>query len=226
VPDAVAPAPATGAHTSGDAGSGDATGRDPGTGADPGTAAIAAAGGTSTQAAAPTGPAAPANQPAAPPPPVAGQLAQQVAVFRGAPDGTHSMTVVLRPDNLGPVQVQVTPDKGVVDLTLRGAHDQGRDALLQALPDLRRDLQSAGLTCSRLDVDRDTGGSGTQQQSAQQHSAQQQAAQQQAGGDPRGQGSRNEPPAPRAWVRSPVPADRSTAISASSTSTSAVDVLA
>jgi flagellar hook-length control protein FliK len=145
-----------------------------------------------------------------------------VAVLRGGPDGTHSMTVVLRPDNLGPVQVQVTLDNGVVDLTLRGAHDHGRDALLQALPDLRRDLQSAGLTCSRLDVDRDTGGSWT----AQQQSSQQQAAQQQAGGDQRGPAPRSEPATTRAWVRSPGPIDRSTAVTTSSTTSSVVDVLA
>jgi len=120
----------------------------------------------------------------------------------------------------------VTLDNGVVDLTLRGAHDQGRDALLQALPDLRRDLQSAGLTCSRLDVDRDTGGSWTQQQSAQQQSAQQQSAQQQAGGDHRSQGPRSDPAATRSWARSPGPVDRSTALTTSSTSTSVVDVLA
>jgi flagellar hook-length control protein FliK len=145
----------------------------------------------------------------------------QVAVFRGAPDGTHSMTVVLRPENLGPVQLQVTLDKGVLDLSLRGAHDQGRDALLQALPELRRDLQAAGLTCSRLDVDRDTGGSWTQQQSAQQ-----QSAQQQAGGDPGGQGARGEPAATRPWVRSAEPIDRRTAVAVSSTTSSGVDVLA
>ena len=36
--------------------------------------------------------------------------------------------------------------KGAVDLTLRGAHEQGRAALLDALPDLRRDLEAAGLS--------------------------------------------------------------------------------
>ena len=69
------------------------------------------------------------------------------------------MTLVLTPENLGPVEVSVTLTKGTVDLTLRGAHDMGRAALLDGLPDLRRDLESAGLTCSRLEVDRDTGGS-------------------------------------------------------------------
>ena len=59
------------------------------------------------------------------------------------------MTLVLTPDTLGPVEVQVTLQKGTVDLTLRGAHEHGRAALLDALPDLRRDLEAAGLTTSR-----------------------------------------------------------------------------
>jgi flagellar hook-length control protein FliK len=164
--------------------------------------------------AAPVAAAAPA--PAAPP--VAGHLAPHVAVLRGGPDGTSTLTVVLRPENLGPVQVQVTLDNGVVDLTLRGAHQHGRDALLQALPDLRRDLEAAGLSCSRLDVDRDTGGSWT----AQHHSAQREA-QQQAGGDPRGQTGRGEP-APRPWARAADPGERRSAVPTASTS--ALDVLA
>jgi len=95
----------------------------------------------------------------APAPPVGSQIARQVAVLRGGPDGAQTMTLVLSPENLGPVEVSVTLSKGTVDLTLRGAHDMGRAALLDGLPDLRRDLESAGLTCSRLEVDRDTGGS-------------------------------------------------------------------
>jgi flagellar hook-length control protein FliK len=86
--------------------------------------------------------------------PVAGQLARSVAVLRGGPDGAHTMTVVLTPEALGPVEVSVTLSQGTVELTLRGAHDHGRAALVDALPDLRRDLEAAGLTCSRVDVDR------------------------------------------------------------------------
>jgi hypothetical protein len=123
------------------------------------------------------------------PPPVAAQLLRPVTLLRGGPDGTHSMTVVLTPETLGPVQVQVTLDRGTVDLQLRGAHEHGRTALMAALPELRRDLESAGLTCSRLDVDRDTGGSWT----AQQH------PQGDGGGRP-GQGETR----PRGWAR---PAD-------------------
>jgi flagellar hook-length control protein FliK len=170
---------------------------------------------TPVAAAAPT---AATATPAPPTPPIAGQLVQPVAVLRGGPDGTHTLTVVLRPETLGPVQVQVTLDKGVVDLTLRGAHQHGREALLQALPDLRRDLEAAGLSCSRLDVDRDTGGAWT----ASQQSAQREA-QQQAGGGARGQADRGEP-APRPWARAADPAQRHAAVA--SASTSALDVLA
>jgi flagellar hook-length control protein FliK len=132
------------------------------------------------QAAAPT--AAAAAAPAPPPPPVATQLVQQVAVLAGGPDGTHSLTVVLHPDSLGPVQVQVTLSQGTIDLSMRGAHEQGRAALMGALPDLRRDLEAAGLTCSNVGVDVDTGGSWSAQGgSAGQQAAQQQAAQQWTG---------------------------------------------
>jgi flagellar hook-length control protein FliK len=116
---------------------------------------------------------------------VGSQVARHVAVLRGGPDGTQTMTLVLNPENLGPVEVSVTLTQGTVDLTLRGAHELGRAALLDGLPDLRRDLEGAGLNCSRLEVDRDTGGSWLAR-----HSAQQQADQQsfgQRGGQDRGQ---------------------------------------
>jgi flagellar hook-length control protein FliK len=109
-----------------------------------------------------------ASSTTAPAPPVGSQIARHVAVLRGGPDGAQTMTLVLDPENLGPVEVSVTLSKGTVDLTLRGAHDMGRAALLDGLPDLRRDLESAGLTCSRLEVDRDTGGSWLARHSAQQ----------------------------------------------------------
>jgi flagellar hook-length control protein FliK len=128
--------------------------------------------------------------------PVSTQVARQVAVLRGGPDGAHTMTLVLTPDTLGPVEVQVTLQKGTVDLTLRGAHEQGRAALLDALPDLRRDLEAAGLSCSSLEVDRDSGGAWLDR-----HSAQQQAAAQQQGFGDRGRQDRGEGRS-RPWVGS------------------------
>jgi flagellar hook-length control protein FliK len=113
------------------------------------------------------------------------------------------MTLVLTPETLGPVEVHVTVTKGSVDLTLRGAHEHGRAALLDSLPDLRRDLETAGLTCTRLEVDRDTGGSRLSQQAQQQaqqqahHQARQQA--QHGFGDRPGQSDRGERSRP--WLR-------------------------
>ena len=51
-----------------------------------------------------------------------------------APTATHSMTLVLTPDTLGEVQVQVTLTKGAIELALRGAHEHGRAALLDGAP--------------------------------------------------------------------------------------------
>jgi flagellar hook-length control protein FliK len=145
---------------------------------------------------------------------VAAQLTQHVAVLRGGPDGSSSMTVVLTPENLGPVQVQVTLDRGTVDLQLRGAHEHGRAALMEALPELRRDLEAAGLNCSRLGVDRDTGGSWS-------------APQQQWGGDGQGRDQGQGDPRPRGWGRT---ADtdvvRPVATSSNLATSSGVDVLA
>jgi flagellar hook-length control protein FliK len=162
-------APAAGSANVGSSDSGDTSRQDSGIPAADPSAAVMAPSLAPAPAVAPVAASAPAPA-AAPPAPVAAQVASQVVVLSQGPDGTHSVTVVLHPDSVGPVQVQVTLQQGTVDLTMRGAHEHGRAALMNALPDLRRDLEAAGLTCSNLGVDRDTGGS---------WSAQQQAAQQQ-----------------------------------------------
>jgi len=125
--------------------------------------------------------------------PVAAQVARQVAVLRGAPDGSHTMTLVLTPETLGPVEVSVTVTQGTVDLVLRGAHEQSRIALLDALPDLRRDLESAGLVTSKLEVAKDSGGSWLDR-----HAAGQQA--QQGFGDRPGQQAQADGRS-RPWLR-------------------------
>jgi flagellar hook-length control protein FliK len=149
--------------------------------------------------------------------PVGSQVARQVAVLGRGPDGSQTMTLVLNPENLGPVEVSVTLTKGSVDLTLRGAHEQGRAALLDGLPDLRRDLESAGLSPSRLEVDRDTGGSWLARHAAQQQ-AEQQAAGQRGGQPDRGDspgGDRSRPwsaPADTAVSGPTPPRNRSTSL--------------
>ncbi|SET96682.1 flagellar hook-length control protein FliK [Geodermatophilus poikilotrophus] len=184
---AATPAPAEGAGT----GTGSAPDRDapapapaPATGASPAAVATPAV----PIPAVPTTAPVPTTQPAAQPaPPVSGQVAQQVAVLRTAPDGTHTMTVVLTPETLGPVEVQVTLSQGSVDLALKSATEAARAALLEALPELRRDLAGAGLSLSNASVDRDTGGSWA-------------SAQQQATGDRAGQQGQPDGRS-RPWLR-------------------------
>ena len=84
---------------------------------------------------------------------VASQIATQVAVLRGAANGSYTMTVQITPDDLGPVSVQITLDEGTLGMTLRAALEVGRDTLSQAAPELRRYLEQAGLSCNRVEVD-------------------------------------------------------------------------
>ena len=93
--------------------------------------------------------------------PVAAQLGRQLAVLTNAPDGAQTMTLIVSPDELGPVSIQATITGGSLDLTLHGAHEHGRHALVEALPDLRRDLESAGLSVNRLEVGADATGGDT-----------------------------------------------------------------
>ncbi|MDT0275650.1 flagellar hook-length control protein FliK [Blastococcus goldschmidtiae] len=147
--------------------------------------------------------------------PVAGQVARQVAVLRGAADGSHTMTLVLTPETLGPVEVSVTVTKGTVDLVLRGAHEHGRAALLDALPDLRRDLESAGLVTAKLEVSKDSGGAWLDR-----HAAGQQA--QQGSGERPGRHGQSDGRS-RPWLRTADSGETRTVPSAGSTS-SGVDV--
>ncbi|MFL6096695.1 MAG: flagellar hook-length control protein FliK [Blastococcus sp.] len=149
--------------------------------------------------------------------PVSTQVARQVAVLADGPDGAHTMTLVLTPDSVGPVEVQVTLHKGAIDLQLRGAHEHGRAALLEALPDLRRDLETAGLTTSRLEVDRDSGGAWLDRHSAQQQAQQQGMATQHQGFGHRGARQDMGEGRSRSWAR---PADTGVSGPAASTNRS------
>ncbi|PZA18906.1 flagellar hook-length control protein FliK, partial [Modestobacter versicolor] len=112
--------------------------------------------------------AAAAAAPAGGEPAVAEQLGRQIAVLRNAPDGSQTMTVVLRPESLGEVTVAVTVTDGKLDLVLHGAQEAGRHALREALPELRRDLEAAGLSFDKLEVDTSTRDGGPGSRTAQQ----------------------------------------------------------
>ena len=80
-------------------------------------------------------------------PSLATQLSRPVVAL--AASGTAgSVTVHVRPDDLGPVTVRAQFDAGSVRVELFAGGDAGRDALRSALPDLRRELaaQTPGAT--------------------------------------------------------------------------------
>ena len=137
---------------------------------------------------------------AVPQAPVAQQLGRHIAVLRNAPDGSQTMTVVVTPDDLGPVTIAVTVSGGTLDLKLHGAHEAGRHALLEALPELRRDLEGAGLSLRGLAVDTATGDPDPGSRSPQQQLLDARAGQQGSAGHP-GQ----QVPRGRAWGAAPAP---------------------
>lgn len=94
----------------------------------------------------------PAGTPTSVPVPVAAQLFAHVTPLRLSADGVQTLTVMLHPQDLGAVQVRAELRDGVVSLQLIGSTDIGRDALRAALPDLRRDLVSAGVTTGSVDL--------------------------------------------------------------------------
>jgi flagellar hook-length control protein FliK len=88
--------------------------------------------------------------------PVSHQLSGPVLSLRTAGDGSHQLTIALHPAELGPVNlhVKIVGDSMAIQLasTSEGAHD----ALREALPQLRQELQAAGL--GNVDLSLDLGG--------------------------------------------------------------------
>ncbi|MDP9388634.1 MAG: flagellar hook-length control protein FliK, partial [Actinomycetota bacterium] len=98
-----------------------------------------------------TGPSAPVA-PTAGPAAVPAQLVQVVAPFREAPDGTHHLTLRLRPDELGEVRMVVQVRAGEVSLHLTAESSGTADILRTSLPDLRAELEAGGFRAGSLDV--------------------------------------------------------------------------
>jgi hypothetical protein len=84
--------------------------------------------------------------------PPAAQLALRLAPLRAGPDGTHTLTIVLNPDELGPVSVVAIVKGDQLSVQLTGATDASRDALRAALPELERDLRDGGFATLTLNV--------------------------------------------------------------------------
>ncbi|MHA7240847.1 flagellar hook-length control protein FliK [Arthrobacter sp. TMS1-12-1] len=72
-------------------------------------------------------------------------LAQSVA---DAPGGTSTITVTVAPDDLGPITIRASFAPDGTRLEFFSSTDGGREALKQAMPDLRREASSSGLSAS------------------------------------------------------------------------------
>ncbi|MDM8083386.1 flagellar hook-length control protein FliK [Cellulomonas cellasea] len=100
----------------------------------------------------------------APPPPVAAQLAPQLASVRSLGEGQHVMSLAIDPEHLGPVRVvaHISPD--AIRIELIGATDASREALRSSISELRRDLAASGLQ-AELELGQRQAGSADDQRS-------------------------------------------------------------
>ncbi|PRB16046.1 flagellar hook-length control protein FliK [Microbacterium sp. MYb62] len=78
------------------------------------------------------------------------QLTTPVVSLAQAPDGDHSLTLTVSPENLGPVTVRAHISGGAIHIELHAPNDLGREALRAILVDLRRDLAAAAPHASLL----------------------------------------------------------------------------
>jgi flagellar hook-length control protein FliK len=93
--------------------------------------------------------------------PLARQVAGPVLALRAGGDGSHQLIVALHPEDLGPVNVHVRIEGDLMTIQLASTSETAHDALRDALPQLRSELQSAGLNSSSVSVDLTGGGSGS-----------------------------------------------------------------
>jgi flagellar hook-length control protein FliK len=75
----------------------------------------------------------------------AGQLARPIFTLAAAGPGSHTMTISITPDTLGPVTVRAHVSPEGIRVELFAPTDLGRDAIRAILPDLRKDLAGAGV---------------------------------------------------------------------------------
>jgi flagellar hook-length control protein FliK len=86
-----------------------------------------------------------------------------VTPLRRLGDGQHDLVLELRPADLGAVRVELSLDKGVVHLGLRAEVEQTGQLLRAALPELRQQLDAAGVMAGRVAVDAGDAGSAGRQ---------------------------------------------------------------
>lgn len=99
----------------------------------------------------PMTPATPAGPTTAAPPPVTAQVIPEVTRLVSQGNGTHRLTMTLRPEALGEVRVTLTVRDGEVQVRF-AAGDEAQRALAEGAPELRRVLELAGATDPRVVV--------------------------------------------------------------------------
>jgi hypothetical protein len=93
--------------------------------------------------------------------PPASQVAGPVLALRARGDGSHQLIVALHPAELGPINVHVRIEGDVMTIQLASTSEAAHDTLRDALPQLRSELQSAGVQSASLSLDLTSGGSGS-----------------------------------------------------------------
>jgi hypothetical protein len=94
------------------------------------------------------------------------QIATPIVSLAQAPDGDHSLTLTVSPENLGPVTVRAHISGGAIHIELHAPNDLGREALRAILVDLRRDLAAAAPHASLLLSTSDDGPAASNPQSS------------------------------------------------------------
>jgi len=101
----------------------------------------------------------PVHRPAPTDQPIAGQVAGPVLALRARGDGSHQLIVALHPAELGPVNVHVRITGDAMTISLASTSETAHETLRDALPQLRAELQSAGLNSASLSLELTSGGS-------------------------------------------------------------------
>lgn len=97
--------------------------------------------------------------------PVTDQVAAHLSSFRTRADGTYETTVTLTPEELGQVSVRVQVSQGSVSIQALAVQGATADAMRDALPQLRQDLQDAGLDLADSQIDQGSRGDGRPEES-------------------------------------------------------------
>jgi flagellar hook-length control protein FliK len=85
--------------------------------------------------------------------PLARQVAGPVLALRAGGDGSHQLIVALHPAELGPVNLNIRIAGDLMTIQLASNSEIAHDTLRDALPQLRSELQAAGLSSVALSLD-------------------------------------------------------------------------